>query len=160
MQLVTAVVITALMLAGGAVLLNRVPVRTAPGVWRRLQQYLTTNSVETDASSVFPELRTRHYAETPERLFSLLRAAIVALEWELTNEIPTQFEARATITTPMLRFKDDLRVRVQPEAGERSCLLVSSRSRVGRGDFGANVRHLLDLYAHMRVLGATQVNTP
>lgn len=51
-------------------------------------------------------------------------------------------------TTPLFRFKDDVRIRLAPEAhGTR--LTAESRSRVGKGDLGQNPRNLKEL---LRVL--------
>ncbi len=159
-QIIAAVVLIPPCLAGAAIALNRAPLRGSPGFVFRLKKYLMANVAETDAVSVYPELRPRHYAAAPQQTFAVVCAAIEALGWDLHNQIPTQFEARVTITTPLLRFKDDLRVRVQSESEERSYLLVRSRSRVGRGDFGANVRHILALYDSMSRHGARALDAP
>jgi uncharacterized protein (DUF1499 family) len=45
---------------------------------------------------------------------------------------------------PVLIFTDDLKITVQ-EQGEHTGVDVESRSRVGRGDFGENRRHILQL---------------
>jgi len=53
----------------------------------------------------------------------------------------------AQVVTRWLRFTDDVQVRLLP--GERGTLQarVRSASRVGRGDLGANTRHVMDLRA-------------
>ena len=48
----------------------------------------------------------------------------------------------ATFTTPLLRFVDDLEVRLDPMV---PCLHVRSASRVGHSDLGANARRLAAL---------------
>jgi uncharacterized protein (DUF1499 family) len=57
-------------------------------------------------------------------------------------------------TTPLLRFKDDIRVTIEPQPGGGSVLQAESRSRVGKGDLGQNPRNLRDLLA--AVATATQ----
>jgi uncharacterized protein (DUF1499 family) len=53
-------------------------------------------------------------------------------------------------TTPLLRFKDDIRVTIEPQPGGGSVLNAESRSRVGKGDLGQNPRNLRELLAAAR----------
>lgn len=48
-------------------------------------------------------------------------------------------------TTPLLRFKDDIRVTIEPQSDGGSLLQAESRSRVGKGDLGQNPRNLREL---------------
>jgi hypothetical protein len=134
-----------------ALLLNRLPLSDPPGVWPRLQTYLTTNIAELKRDSRFPELRARVYPVSPDRLFDAAVRAARALGWRPVNADPESRVIRAVATTRLWRFKDDLEIRVLREApGSRSpgagaSLRVRSESTFGRGDLGANERHILNL---------------
>jgi uncharacterized protein (DUF1499 family) len=52
-------------------------------------------------------------------------------------------------TTPLMRYKDDIRVRIVP-AASGSRVSAESRSRIGRGDLGQNPRNLRELLAAVR----------
>lgn len=47
-------------------------------------------------------------------------------------------------TTPLMRFKDDITVRISPDEGG-SILRAESKSRLGKGDLGQNPRNLREL---------------
>jgi uncharacterized protein (DUF1499 family) len=44
-------------------------------------------------------------------------------------------------------------ITVVPEPGGRPALMVRSTSRVGKGDLGANTRHVLDVYEALAAVG-------
>ncbi len=149
-------------LTAGALLANRLPWREPPGLAKRLNTYLTTNTAETRPDSLFPELRPEHYALPPERLYQALHDAVAALGWQVVEADPQARYVHAVAVTPLLRFRDDLRAWVTPQDHDKgSVLWVRSMSRVGRGDFGANTRHVLDLEkAVQRVVGNAAKTTP
>jgi hypothetical protein len=82
----------------------------------------------------------------PEEALRLAEARARAQRgWTVRRVAPTQGLLSAVAVTPLLRFKDDVTVRVRPAAGG-SRVDVRSRSRLGRDDLGANaarIRHFL-----------------
>lgn len=146
-----AFAVLAVVLAAGAIALNRVPLLAPPGPWQRLSRYLGHNVAQTRPGSRFPELRTRRYPLAADALFADVERAVRQLGWRVTARDPARRELRAVVVTPLLRFRDDILIRVNAEGVHTSSLYLRSRSRVGRGDFGANIRHILDLYAALRV---------
>lgn len=129
---------------------NAPPWSEPPGFGARLQAYLNTHVAETTESSPFPELRPRHYEDvTPDQLYGMVEQVIPHLShWQVVERNPTLRTVKAIASTPFLGFRDDVAIRVTPGPDKRgSILFVASESRVGRGDLGANTRHLLDLYA-------------
>lgn len=140
-----------LALTAGAIALNRVPLTAPPGPLQRLSRYLGHNVAETSPASRYPELRTRHYAVPPDVLFAAVEQAVHSLGWTVRERSAARRELRAVVLTPLLHFHDDILIRVNGGTGSSSSLYLRSRSRVGRGDFGANTRHILDLYAALRL---------
>lgn len=128
----------------GALILNNVPLGTPPGLVRRLRTYLTRNVAETRANHPFPELELPYVPIAPGPLFTRLELTVELLGWELTETDARHHRLHAVVETPLLKFKDD--VTVQLEATNRGTAIhIKSSSRVGKGDLGANTRHILDL---------------
>jgi uncharacterized protein (DUF1499 family) len=118
------------------------------GIWvavpqfpRRIRTALQTNIAETSPTPEFPELRTRVYATTPSRVFDAISALVKSHpgKWELVSA--DQAAGRIHATTRVVGFTDDVFVSVQPE-GASTRVDVRSQSRVGKGDFGENRRHI------------------
>jgi len=133
----------------GGLLANRAPLLDPPGLATRLRVYLTTHVAETSQSPTLPELTTPEYAVPVEDLLAAVEAALASLGWEW-RRAPDSGDYQAVVTTPVWRFRDDVSARVTDAGPGRSRLDVRSASRVGRGDLGANARHVIDLSAEVR----------
>jgi uncharacterized protein (DUF1499 family) len=86
----------------------------------------------------------------PAHLFGLVDQAVTKLGWQVLQRDAQRNTLRAVVTTPLMRFQDDIGISVVPADDQRgAALFVRSESRIGRGDLGANTRHILDLYAQL-----------
>lgn len=132
-----------LFLGLGALLLNHPPLFDAPGPMFRLQHYLTTNVAQTRVDHELAELRTRRLDLPESEARARIRQALRKLRWLNVSEELEAFYA--VVETPLLHFNDDIQIRLEPE-GEQLLVQLRSASRVGRGDFAANTRHILDFY--------------
>ena len=151
--LLVVVVVFACLLAAG-ILGNRLPLASPPGPAARISSYLNTHIAETAPDSRFPELRTRNFSLPADVLFANVKTAVGGMpRWEILESSDERRELHAVVTTKLFRFKDDVTVTVVPEPGGRPALLVRSQSRVGKGDLGANTRHVLDLYDALAAAG-------
>ncbi len=153
--LMTFALLVPLLLLGAGLLLNRLPLNDPPGLWPRLRVYLGSNLAETRPEHPFPELRPRSYPLPAPELHRRLAEAMRGLGWQEIRSDPQTLSVEAVVATPLFGFRDDLLARVQAEAPGRSRLYLRSASRVGRGDLGANSRHLLDLYQALAPLAAS-----
>ena len=147
-HIVITLVILGIMFVIASLVSNEVSWNDAPGFAARLQIYLTTNVAETSEHSAFPELRTRHFQAPPAEMLTHVRTAIQALGWTVTAEAMGPPRISAVVTTPWLRFKDDVIVSIKP-SGSGSAVHVTSRSRIGKGDLGANAHHIRRLYRQL-----------
>ena len=138
-----ALIFVSLLIAG--IIANRLPLNDPPGLGTRISTYLSTNVAETSTESLFPELKQRRYEAPPSLLFDVARRAVQGLKWEVTTMDESKNEIHAVITTKLWRFKDDVTIQIQPAQSSGSWLWVRSSSRVGKGDLGANTRHVMDL---------------
>lgn len=130
-------------LAAGALWLNRPPLFSEPGPWARLKVYLTSNAAQTADDSPFPELRTPVFAQPCDQVRRHLVERMRQLGWTTVAVYPDRVYAE--VETPLLRFVDDVQARLSPGAGGGCRLYLRSASRVGKADFAANQHHLNQL---------------
>lgn len=140
-----ALLLLVVILAGGAIAGNKVPLWRPPGPLARLVVYLSRNSAETRPDHDFPELRTRSYHTPRKQMLARIKAAIGGLGWRIQADESDPYSVHAVVSTPLLRFKDDVYVTLREAAGGGTAVHIASRSRVGRADFGANIGHIMAL---------------
>lgn len=144
-RILLALIVLVVVLAGGTIARNKVPLWQPPGPFARLLAYLSTNSAETDSRPRFPELRSRSYPVTRGRMLKKVKAAITGLGWKIRADEDDPYVVHAVVSSPLLKFKDDLYVTLRQAPDEGTVVDVTSRSRIGRADFGANLGHILAL---------------
>lgn len=98
----------------------------------------------------------RSYEVSPENLASAARRAIHSLRrWEV--EASSNGIVQATRTTRILKFKDDVAIKISGGDG-KSHAVFESASRVGKSDLGQNRRNLRELLAAVdRELGRAKI---
>jgi uncharacterized protein (DUF1499 family) len=89
----------------------------------------------------YPDLGPRYLAAAPAQAFEQALAAARAMGWTIVAAEPAAGRIEATATTRWLGFKDDVVVRIRPDAGG-SRVDVRSVSRVGKSDLGTNARRI------------------
>lgn len=104
----------------------------------------------------YPDIQPAIFAEPPPVVFMAAYETARALNWHIMNARKWQITheghviegwIEATATTRLLRFKDDVVIRVRAE-GSGTRLDMRSASRVGKTDLGANarrIRHFLSI---------------
>jgi uncharacterized protein (DUF1499 family) len=145
LQVIFFLVLFGIALLAAGIMGNRLPLSEPPGWGTRLATYLNTNVAETVQDSPFPELRPRRYDAPPALLFDVTRRAVEQLRWETVLLDNDKKEIGAVVTTKLWGFKDDVSIRIQPAQPSGSWLMIRSSSRTGKGDLGANTRHVIDL---------------
>jgi uncharacterized protein (DUF1499 family) len=100
--------------------------------------------------AAYPDIQPHDLAEPPARAFERSLAAARAMGWRIVAAVPEEGRIEATATTPLLRFKDDVVIRVTSR-GAGSRIDVRSKSRLGRSDLGANAKRIR---AYFRALSA------
>ena len=89
----------------------------------------------------YPKLAPiRLEASLPDAFQQSVRAA-EALGWMITHRDPEGGALEATETSRIFRFVDDIVVRLRAD-GTATVIDVRSKSRVGRGDMGANAKRI------------------
>jgi uncharacterized protein (DUF1499 family) len=80
-------------------------------------------------------------------LHAVVRGLLHARGWRLVGDDERAGRLEAVATTPVLRFKDDVVVRLTRDPDGRTRMDVRSKSRVGRSDLGTNARRVRALLA-------------
>ena len=98
----------------------------------------------------YPDIAPVVLPLAPAQAFA--RAGKVAREagWEIVTASPAEGRIEATDTSLLFGFKDDIVIRVLPDAGG-SRIDARSASRLGRSDFGVNARRIRKLMGALRV---------
>lgn len=132
---------------------NDLPLWDTPGPLVRIATYLNAHEARTAEDSPFPELRPRYYARGPSVLFAKVREAVATLpRWSIVESDPETRTVHAVVSSAVFGFEDDVVITIVPEP-MRPAVQVRAGTRVGRGDLGANTRHILDLYAALDAVG-------
>jgi uncharacterized protein (DUF1499 family) len=86
----------------------------------------------------YPDLAPLVVPEPPAESFARVQQVAASLPgWQVLEADAASGMLRATATSRLFRFVDDVVIRVQPE-GTGSRIDMRSRSRMGAGDLGAN----------------------
>jgi uncharacterized protein (DUF1499 family) len=99
----------------------------------------------------YPALDSLRVPTPPAETFEAAVDAAEDLGWTLVATDPEAMRIEASEETDFFHFVDDVVVRVRPDpSGEGSEVDVRSRSRVGRGDLGANAARIRDFFAALQ----------
>lgn len=120
---------------------------------------LTTNYATTSSAAKNPSLRPIEAELPPAELAKLTIAAAREIPgWQFKSQQDSSDEIRLHFvrTTKLMRFKDDITVRIRPVSGEgrqpRCEISAESQSRLGKGDLGQNPRNLRELMDKLRIV--------
>jgi len=126
-----------------------------------------TNLAQTSPNSADAQLRTRFYQMPVEDVAREVQNAVPQLKtygrrWQVAQTTRQNDKITIRCEVPVLVFTDALSISLQETSG-RTQLDVRSQSRVGKGDFGENKRHLLQLLRHLDAVlptDNTQLSAP
>ena len=99
---------------------------------------LTDTGNPDEISPVFPVPAEQLYAIVHEHITGTPR-------WTITQQDAEAMQLDAVATTKLLKFKDDVAVKVVPIDKTQSQLAIYSRSRLGHSDLGANEKRVRSL---------------
>ena len=90
----------------------------------------------------YPDLKPVARSEPPAKAYEATLAAARRMpRWSIIAQDAEAFVIEAVATTGLLRFKDDIVIEVRPQ-GAGSAVHVRSKSRMGKGDLGANAARI------------------
>jgi uncharacterized protein (DUF1499 family) len=106
-------------------------------------------AIATQQRAAYPYIQPVVLAQPPAEAFRRALDAARDSGWEIVASVPSEGRIEATDTTRWFGFKDDIVVRITPDAGG-SRIDVRSVSRVGRSDLGKNAQRV---HAYLQRLG-------
>ena len=74
-----------------------------------------------------------------------IKVATEVMKWKIVATDAERLQFQALAQTPLLKFTDDIVVTIQGNE-EQSIVNMRSRSRVGKGDFGANQKRITEFF--------------
>jgi len=89
----------------------------------------------------YPDLAPIPLTEPPDAAFAAVKKAVEGFGWKVVAADASTGTIEATDTSHIFRFVDDIVVRIRPD-GSGSRVDMRSKSRVGRGDLGANAERI------------------
>ncbi|HUN48734.1 MAG TPA: DUF1499 domain-containing protein [Stellaceae bacterium] len=105
--------------------------------------------------SAYPDIAPLTLALTPDRALVLAVAQANRMGWTIINIDAAHGRLEATDRTLWYGFTDDIVVRVAADEGSGGARIdIRSKSRVGRGDFGANARRVRNYLAAVKGAGS------
>jgi uncharacterized protein (DUF1499 family) len=97
----------------------------------------------------YPDLKPVVRADPPETAYDAVLAAARRMpRWNVIAADATARVIEAVTTTGLMRFKDDVVIEVRPK-GAGSAVHMRSKSRSGKGDFGANAKRIRAFYEEL-----------
>jgi len=89
----------------------------------------------------YPDIAPLRLDVPPAQAFERAERAARAMGWQIVAVAPDALRIEATATTLFFGFKDDVVIRVRPQA-QGSIVDVRSLSRIGGSDIGANAKRI------------------
>ena len=89
----------------------------------------------------YPQITTTRYAVEADKVFETALAFAESMGWVIAGVDNAAGRIEATATTRIMRYKDDVVIRVRAMASG-TLLDVRSASRVGKSDLGANAKRI------------------
>jgi uncharacterized protein (DUF1499 family) len=116
------------------------------------------DSVAQVQREAYPDIQPLMLAMPVDSAFTLAVLAAREMGWEMVDQDRRQGRIEATATTPWMGFKDDVVIRVSSASGI-SRVDVRSKSRVGRGDVGANAKRIRQYLQRLRQADPRPIQT-
>ncbi len=107
------------------------------------------NELAAAQAAAYPEITTYLSDRTPPELFRKSLQVIEELGWVLVSSDSSTGIIEATETTFLWAFKDDVVIRISQQ-GDQSAVDLTSVSRIGRSDLGANAKRINNFFAALK----------
>jgi len=91
--------------------------------------------------AAYPDIETIVLLDPRSFVFSTALETAQTMGWEIVASDADAGRIEATATTPFVGFKDDVVIRVRAKGAE-TLVDVRSKSRMGKGDMGANAKRI------------------
>jgi hypothetical protein len=104
-------------------------------------EYLDNGSAELQLAAL-PEIRTIVLQESYDEVFADALDATEDMGWQIVTANLAEGRIEAVATTGYVGFKDDVVIRIRKD-GNAVAVDIRSKSRMGKGDMGANAKRIV-----------------
>lgn len=111
-------------------------------IWPRI------NDVKTGATPQYADLQPQRFTQPVEKVYDAALESLRAMAMEIREERRAEGIIEAVATTRVFKFKDDVTVTIIRNE-DATIVNVRSKSRVGKGDLGANARRIRAFQAEL-----------
>jgi hypothetical protein len=99
----------------------------------------------------YPDLKNLTVAQPPDALFQRVVGLVRARGWRTAGQDDTARRIQAIAITKLMRFRDDILIEVRAGSGAgTSEVAMRSKSRLGKGDYGANANRIRAFFADLQ----------
>jgi uncharacterized protein (DUF1499 family) len=98
--------------------------------------------------AAYPDIETIVLLDPRTFVFTTALQTAKDMGWEIVAENAAEGRIEATATTPFVGFKDDVVIRITAKGAE-TYVDVRSKSRIGKGDMGANAKRIREYSAKL-----------
>ncbi|MCB9726925.1 MAG: DUF1499 domain-containing protein [Deltaproteobacteria bacterium] len=100
--------------------------------------------------AAYPQLETFVTDRPAPEVLAAAEATARAMDLDIRHVDPAAGRIEATARSALFHFRDDVLVRVRPRTGGAVAVDLRSRSRVGKGDLGANAARIQTFLERLR----------
>ncbi len=122
-----------------------------PGLKKRLQIFLTTNTAATASDHELKELRTPVFDMTAVELYRDVLSAAIDLGWVVFAQDGEKKHTNFVVYSPVFLFKDKIYVQVKSISETQSSLYIHAKSAKGHADFASNSGHIQALIKKLNI---------
>jgi uncharacterized protein (DUF1499 family) len=97
----------------------------------------------------YPDLAPLALAVPPDEAYEKAQAAAKTLGYQVVLSDKARGVIEARDTSKLFRFVDDIAIRIRPGPNGGSIVDIRSKSRVGKGDIGANAKRIRAIAAQL-----------
>jgi len=90
----------------------------------------------------YPDLQTIIIEEEQRAVFARATEAAEQMGWEVVAAVQPEGRIEAVAVTPFVGFRDDVVIRVISIGDNATAVDIRSKSRIGKGDMGANAKRI------------------
>lgn len=106
-------------------------------------------AVAAQQQQAYPDIQPLQFKAAPAVVFDAALKTARAMGWAIQAQTPAQGRIEATATTFWFGFKDDVVIRIEPDA-QGTRLDIRSESRVGKSDVGKNAARIRAFSARLK----------
>ncbi len=100
-------------------------------------------------TAAYPQVKTYYSDQSVSAMFDKSLQVIKDMSWVLVSHDANAGIIEATETTPLWGFKDDVVIRISKQ-NEKTAVDLTSVSRIGRSDLGANAKRIVKFINALR----------